>query len=416
MSPTTKRTVAASATSLSAALTLLACSTAAPTTGGGSVQAAAAGPVTVTMMITSTGAAETKLQQDTVKPWETKTGNTVKVVAAADIDQELTQAFAAGSPPDLFFTDASAFPTYAKAGDLLPYGDQLEMRSDFYESLVNTFSYQSTFYCAPKDFSTLALVINTDMWEQAGLTVGDGPKTWSDLETVAQKLTKGAVEGLVVGGTHERIGAFMKQAGGWIVNPDQTQMTADSAHNLAALTEVQGLLASGSTSFPDEVGAGSGEEAFGQGKAAMTIEGNWVQGFLKTNHPNTKWQAIELPAGPAGKGTLLFTQCYGIAAASKHQAAAIDLVKYLSTEEPALALAEGLGVMPAIRSAATAYKGAYPNAAAFVAGASYAQGPVTVAGMMPVLADFDTQLQALAGGDPKAMLERLQTKGEAVFK
>jgi len=385
-------------------------------TGNGSAQPSASGPVTIKFMITSNGPADVKLQQDTVKPWETKTGNKVEVIAASDMNQQLTQGFAAGSPPDLFFTDANVFPTYAKAGNMFAYGDQLDMKGDFYENLVKTFTYDGKFYCAPKDFSTLALIINTDLWAKAGLQTTDVPKTWANLETVAQKLTGNGVKGLVIGDTRDRVGAFMKQAGGWIVNPDQTAMTADTPTNLLGLTEVQKLLASGSTSYPKGVDSGWGGEAIGKGKAAMTIEGNWIKGALKNDYPNLKWQAVELPAGPAAKGTLSFTQCYGVASASKNQAAAIDLVKYLSTEEPAMALATGLGVMPSIKSAAAAYKGAFPNDAAFLAGAEYAQGPVTVAGMDPVLKDFDTQLASLPGGDPKAMLARLQKNGEAVLK
>jgi multiple sugar transport system substrate-binding protein len=418
MSRMTRRTTAALAACLTGVLALAACgggSSFDEGSGSGGSQPAASGPVTIKFMITSNGPADVKLQQDTVKPWEDKTGNKVEVIVASDRNQQLSQGFAAGSPPDLFFTEASAFPTYAKAGNMLAYGDQLDMKGDFYESLVQTFTYDGKFYCAPKDFSTLALIINTDLWQQAGLGTGDIPKNWSALETVAQKLTTDKVKGLVIGDTRDRVGAFMKQAGGWIVSPDQTRMTADTATNLAGLTEVQKLLASGSASYPKGVDAGWGGEAFGQGKAAMTIEGNWIKGALKNDFPNVKWQAVELPAGPAAKGTLSFTECYGVAAASKNQAAAIDLVKYLSTEEPAMALATGLGVMPSIRSAAAAYKGAFPNDAAFIAGAEYAQGPVTVPGMEPVLKDFDTQLQSLPGGDPKAMLARLQKNGDAVL-
>ncbi len=419
MSRRTRRTTAALAAGLAGALALAACGGGSGFdngSGSGATQPAKSGPVTLKFMITSNGPADVKLQQDTVKPWEDKTGNKVEVIAASDMNQQLTQGFAAGSPPDLFFTDANVFPTYAKAGNMVAYGDQLDMKSDFYPNLVQTFTYGGKFYCAPKDFSTLALVINTDLWQQAGLTTADVPKDWSALESVAQKLTKGKVKGLVIGDTRDRVGAFMKQAGGWIVNPDQTKMTADTAANLAGLTEVKKLLASGSTSFPKGVDAGWGGEALGTGKAAMTIEGNWIKGAIKSDYPNLKWQAVELPAGPVAKGTLSFTQCYGVASASKNQAAAIDLVKYLSTEKPAMALATGLGVMPSIKSAAAAYKGAFPNDAAFLAGAEYAQGPVTVAGMDPVLKDFDTQLASLPGGDPKAMLERLQKNGEAVLK
>ncbi|MEW1953091.1 extracellular solute-binding protein [Terrabacter sp. NPDC080008] len=403
---------------LAGALGLVACAPSQGTDGSGGSTSPGAGAkqVTITMMITSNRAADTKLQQDTVRPWEDRTGNTVEVVAASDIGRQLSQGFSSGAPPDLFFTDAKVFPSYAKAGDLVPYGDQLEMKSDFYDHLVDTFTYGGKFYCAPKDFSTLALVINTDLWERAGLSHEHWPQSWTDLETVARKLTSGTVKGLVIDGTHDGVGPFMKQAGGWIVNADQTKMTADTPGNLAGLTEVQRLLASGTTSYPTGVGAASGAEALGQGKAAMAIEGPSAKSVFRNSYPNLRWQAAELPAGPAARGTLMFTQCYGVAAASKHQAAAIDLVKYLSTEEPALTLAKGLGVMPAIKSAAAAYKGAYPSDAAFIAGVSYAQGPVTVAGMEPVLADFDTQLQTLPQGDPQAILTRLQTRGEAVLK
>ncbi|WP_344222985.1 ABC transporter substrate-binding protein, partial [Lapillicoccus jejuensis] len=169
--------------------------------GGGQTQAAAKGPVTITFMITSNGPADVKLQQDVVSGWEKKTGNKVNVVAASDINQQLTQGFAAGSPPDLFFTDANVFPTYAKAGNLVAYGDQVTAKDDFYPGLVKTFTYDGKFYCAPKDSSNLALVVNTDMWKAAGLTDADVPKTWADLETVAKKLTQGDRKGLVIGDT-----------------------------------------------------------------------------------------------------------------------------------------------------------------------------------------------------------------------
>ena len=133
--------------------------------GSGATQPPASGPVTITFMITSNGPADVKLQQDTVKAWETKTGNKVEVVAASDINQQLSQGFAAGSPPDVFFTDANVFPTYAKAGNMLrlrrPARHEGRLLPD---GLVKTFTYDNKFYCAPKDFSTLALVVNTDLW------------------------------------------------------------------------------------------------------------------------------------------------------------------------------------------------------------------------------------------------------------
>ena len=67
------------------------------------------------------------------------------------------------------------------------------------------------------------------------------------------------------------------------------------------------------------VDAGWGGEAFGKGKAAMTIEGNWIKGAMQNDFPDVKYTVHPLPAGPAGQGTLSFTQCWGIAAKSKYK-------------------------------------------------------------------------------------------------
>ena len=53
-------------------------------------------------------------------------------------------------------------------------------------TLVDTFTYDGEFTCAPKDFSTLALQINTKLWEEAGLTDDDIPSTWEELRSVAE--------------------------------------------------------------------------------------------------------------------------------------------------------------------------------------------------------------------------------------
>ena len=52
--------------------------------------------------------------------------------------------------------------------------------------------------------------------------------------------------------------------------------------------------------FPKRVDSGWGGEAFGKGKAAMTIEGNWIEGALKSDYPNVKYAVYSCPpARPA---------------------------------------------------------------------------------------------------------------------
>lgn len=376
------------------------------------------GPVSLQLMIASSGEAETAAVQAAVKSWADKTGNTVEVVVAADLNQQLGQGFAGGTPPDLFYTDASRIGDFAKAGNLFAYGDQVEPER-FLPNLVKAFTYDDKLYCAPKDYSTLGLIINQDMFTKAGLTEADLPKDWAQLEAVAKKLTTGKTTGLVIGNDINRSGAFVKQAGGWFVSEDGSQVTADTPEVLAGLQQVQKLMKAGVLKFNTDTSpaAGWGGEAFGKGIAAMTIEGNWMRGALSKDYPNVKALVAELPAGPGGKGTLLFSNCWGIAAKSPNQTQAIELVKHLTTVEQQMEFAKAFGVMPSTVEGAEKFAATYPEDAAFAAGAEYGQGPVNLPGFEPVITDFNSKLATLGkGGDPAKMLAALQKNGSAALK
>ncbi len=131
----------------------------------------------LTVLIGSSGDAETKAVKDAVAAWSEESGTEAKVTAANNLSQQLSQGFAAGEPADVFYLAADAFAGFASNGSLFPYGDDLANKDDFYPVLVDTFTYEDQFYCAPKDFSTLGLIINSDMWAEAGLTEDDIPTT-----------------------------------------------------------------------------------------------------------------------------------------------------------------------------------------------------------------------------------------------
>jgi multiple sugar transport system substrate-binding protein len=418
MKSSTGRRVAAVAATASLALLTAACGGGGFDNGSSSSAAPTAekGPVALKMLIASSGDAETAAVKAATAAWAKSSGNTVDVQVAQDIKQQLGQAFAGGTPPDIFYTDAARFPDYAKAGALFAYGDQVKDPEDFYAPLKATFTYEDKFYCAPKDFSTIALEINSKAWKAAGLTDGDIPTTWDELHAVAKKLTNGKQTGLAIGDTRDRIDAFMVQNGGGIISQDGKTVTASSPQNVQALAFVKTMLADGSAKYPKQLDSGWAGEAFGKGKAAMTMEGNWIKGSQKNDYPDVDYQVAELPQGPKGKGTLLFTQCWGIAAKSTHHAAAIDLVNSLTSVESQLAAADAFGVMPSRQSARAQYEQKFPEDKAFIAGGEYGQGPVNKPGFDSVLADFDTGLQGLATGDPKTILDSLQKNAEAALQ
>ena len=366
------------------------------------------------ILIGTSGDAETAAVQAAADAWGAENDSEVEVVVASDLAQQLSQGFAGDAAPDLFYMSWDQFSNYASKRYLEPYASDLSNADAFYPSLVDTFTYDGDFTCAPKDFSTLGLIINTDKWAEAGLTDADIPTDWDSLEAAAKKLTKGDTVGLSFGLEYARLGVFMNQAGGSLVNDDGTEVTADSAENLAGLEYVQKLHDAGVLKWPAEIEAGWGGEALGAGKAAMVIEGPWIKG-IAADFPDTKYQAYELPAGPGGESTFTFTNCWGIPQGSETSAAAQSLVEFLTSDEQQLEFSDAFGVIPSTEAAAATYAESYPENASFVAGADYAVSPVNFAGSADVIADFNAQLETLAGGDASAILASFQEELQAAL-
>lgn len=366
----------------------------------------------LTVLIGSSGAAETKAVEDAVAAWSEQSGVEAKVNVASDLNQQLAQGFAGGNPPDLFYLTNDSVASNAANGNLEPYAKDLANFDDFYPSLIEAYTYEGEVYAAPKDFSTLQLIVNTDMWEAAGLTDADYPTDWDSLHAVAQKLTTDDQTGLVFTPEWARAGAFMAQAGGELV--DGGEVVADSPENAEALGFLKEMLADGSLKYSTDVGAGWGGEAFGNESAAMTVEGNWITGALEADYPDVNYEVVELPEGPGGKGTLQFDGGWAMATDSKNKADATKLVEFLTSAEQQMAFSEAFGPMPSVQSAAEQWKAANPDLLPFMEGADYAQSVPNLVGVTDAIGDFNAGLETLASSDPATLLKALQTNLEAI--
>ena len=381
--------------------------------GGGADEGGSEGGA-ISVLIGSSGDPETKAVVDAVSAWADESGTDATVQVASDLNQELAQGFSGGKPPDIFYLSTDSLGSYAGNGSLEPYASGMENADAFFPNLIEAFTYEDEFWCAPKDFSTLGLVINNKLWKQAGLTDDDVPTTWDELASVAQQLTEGKTVGLTISPEYQRLGAFAAQAGGGLVSEDGTEATVNSAENVEAFEFVQGMLSDGTAAYSTDLGAGWAGEAFGKELGAMTIEGNWIIGAMEADFPKIDYQVAELPAGPAGPGTLQYTNCWGIAADSDNVDGSISLVEHLTTPEQQLAFADAFGVMPSVEEAAEEWKKKFPEGAAFIDAAEYAQTLPTQEGAADVIADLNSKLPTLKDADPQTILDDAQKNMEAV--
>src|SRR5579862_4260893 len=181
---------------------------------------------TVTLSGWSSGPDEDALLQQVVNTFE-KTHPSIKVdysVINGDYPTAMTARFAAHNPPDVFYVDSSLAPTWAAQGVLQPLNSYIKSSkfntSKFFPSLLDSFKVGKNIYGFPKDWSPLAMEINTGMLGAAHQKV---PKTWAQLQSVAKAIQQANV---VIGGGKPiclspdwaRMLAFVYQSGGSLSN------------------------------------------------------------------------------------------------------------------------------------------------------------------------------------------------------
>jgi multiple sugar transport system substrate-binding protein len=337
---------------------------------------------------------------------------TVNFAPSPDHTVTMQTAFAAGDYAEVFYIDSSQLPNWVEAGVVASGEGNIEDVDGFYPSLIEIFTYDGTLYCPPKDFSTMALQYNKDLFDAAGLDYPTPDWTWNDLRDAAAALTdSGAgVIGLVTPPNLERWMPLMYQAGGALFD-DEGNFVLDSPETLEALEFYISFSVDGTGGIPSAVDAGWGGEAFGEGRAAMAMEGNWVIQFLLENYPDLNWGVTELPMHPdGGQATMAFTVCYGVGADNDYPEESWALVNFLTGEEGAMFVAESsFGPMPSRPSAADAYLEIWQeravdtdfdpdDVAAFVAGNEYAYPWQLPVGFGPFTDAFNSALQQAFDG------------------
>jgi multiple sugar transport system substrate-binding protein len=343
----------------------------------------------------------------------------VQLNQVPEYDTALQTALAGGVPPDVFYIDSFKLPDFVEAGALMPIGDQLDNPDDFYPNLRQAFTLNDTFWCPPKDFSTLALQYNTAMFDAAGLDYPTPDWTWDDLRTAAEQLTDAdnGVYGMVLSPDLARWIAFLYQAGGSLTNDDFTAMSLDSPEAQEAMEFYLGLVNDGYAAQPSDLDSGWAGEAFGKGLAAMAMEGNWIVSFLNDQFPDLSWDVTELPAGPAGQATMSFTVCYGVPANAAHPEESIRLANWLTGPE-GMAQWAGLGLaMPTRASLRDGWLEQYPDLEPFLTGADYARPWQFRPGFQDVLDTLNSGMQQAFTGAYTAqqVLDEAQMVGTEVL-
>lgn len=252
---------------------------------------------------------------------------------------KLRTLFAGGTPPDVFAMDAPLYPDWQSRGVLLnlqPYIDVSPGLLDgLYPVTLEAYQREDGYYGLPRDFQTIVLFYNKDMFDAAGLAYPTDEWTMDDLRAVAAKLTldtdgNGGVDQWGFSTDLYDMELFWSSAiwgyGGDIINAERTQ-TLLGDENARNAWHFIADMALGDKSMPDpNQVAEFGYDAFAAGVAAMTTIGHWV--VPQYSQLGFQWDVAAMPAGPEGRATSVNSAGFVVAKDSKNPDAAWELVRY----------------------------------------------------------------------------------------
>jgi multiple sugar transport system substrate-binding protein len=323
-------------------------------------------PVTITLWV-GFEQRELGVIKDAVAAFHKEHPNiTVKTVGAVS-DDKIIAAIRGGNAPDAvqsFSADnTGAFCSSGGWIDLKPYMDRDKISADDFPKPVQSYTQFEGKRCAlPMLADTYGFYYNKKLFAKAGLK--DPPKTMSQLSDYAKKLTTKDSSGkLQVVGYDPAQGFYENAPAHYAPLFGAQWVSANGKSSLAAspgwtefLNWQKGLVDFYGYDALRRWQAGAGEEfspqnAFERGKLAMAMDGEFRTAFIKAEHPELDYGTAPMPVSdshPELYGSGYVTgNIVGIPKSAENKDAAWELIRYLTTDDHALAiLSNGLRNVP----------------------------------------------------------------------
>ncbi|XJZ27257.1 ABC transporter substrate-binding protein [Bacillota bacterium Lsc_1132] len=338
----------------------------------GSNNASNGGKVSLKVGMWASSPAEKKLVDKQIAAFE-KANPNIKVteqVITGNYLQALQPMLASKTAPDIFYVDASYAPALEDSGVLAPLDDYIKKEkvdtSDFASAALNAFKWKDKLYGLPKDYNTMALEYNKDLFAKAGIT--EPPKTWDELIKDAELLKAKGITPLSMPIDVARYYPLVKDFGGSYYDSSANKVTLDDKANEAGLKFFIDNMKAKNLVTPKDLGGDWAGVPFSQGKVAMALEGAWVIPFLKESAPNLQYGIADFPSANGKSVNMTYTVSYSMAKSTKNPDAAAKLLFFLTGKEAQKMTAESGLAIPARVSQQEAFLGKNPEYKAFVNG------------------------------------------------
>ena len=272
----------------------------------------------------------------------------VQVTPWGEYWTKLEAAAMGGSMPDVFWMHSNQFFKFVNAGTLLPLDFEYDY-TPYPVGVTALYTFNDVHYAVPKDYDTIALVYNKEIFDNAQIAYPDDTWTWDTLLETAKKLTDTEKGIYGFGAPNDRQSGYLnliyqnesfafedgKSGYDQVATQEAIQWWVDlqKVHQVSPSQE----------SFVD-MGVDDQMQA---GKLAMCFTGSWMMSSYTNNELfKDKFDLAVLPQGKK-RASIYNGLGYAGAANTKYPEVVKDFIQFCGTEEANKLQAEKKAAIPA---------------------------------------------------------------------
>jgi multiple sugar transport system substrate-binding protein len=291
---------------------------------------------------------------------------------------KLNAAATGGNMPDIFWMHPEQIYNYVEGNALMNLSDKIADSdidlANYPKFIGDDFNIDGVQYGIPKDYSTIGLWYNKDLFDAAGVAYPDDTWTWEDWTSAAEKLTdkdKGVYGMLAPSNSQNYYYNLIWQNGSDVINADETDSLYDDPKTIEAIKYAVSFIEKGFSPTTEDFANTTPDQYFESGKAAMITAGSWMA---------TEYLAIDglnVDVAPMPKNVQRGSVCggmgYSIAANTDHPEEAWKFVDYLGSLDANLIQSKSGAAISAYTGSQEPWAEGFPdiNAQVFIDAADY---------------------------------------------
>lgn len=272
----------------------------------------------------------------------------------SDGREQIKQAVAAGTGPDVFFMGTGLDLDYLQAGALAPLSELGFTEEDLasFLPIIEANAYEGELYAVPLYWQTSVLFYNADILADYGF---DGPPTtWDELKSMATHISQeSAARGTPIAGYQHKgmddhLNAinytwqtFQHQAGGRMLSDDMSTSTQLSEEGLLALEYMRSFVEDGTSPIGLSAFGGFVDEEVAMYIFLQHESGQVVESGLQAN-----WRLAPVPAGPVNGGSMLTGHSLAARADTAYPEAVGAFMKWMSSPQQSERYMDFYGIFP----------------------------------------------------------------------